>query len=84
MILHLWLFINILYAFSSNSNENSPKLVELHESMMEQGIAYVTMNSGSKVSTLTNVEYNQEEDKFVPIKIIFIVLKIEMLTLNIR
>jgi hypothetical protein len=36
--------------------------------MMEQGIAYVTMNSGSKLSTLTNVEYNKEQDKFVPIE----------------
>ena len=48
--------------------KNSPKLVELHESMMEQGIAYVTMNSGSKLSTLTNVEYNKEQDKFIPVE----------------
>lgn len=46
--------------------KNSPALVKLHESMMEQGIDYVTMESGSKLSTLTNVEYKDGE--FVSIK----------------
>ena len=48
--------------------KNSPKLVKLHESMMENGLAYVTMNSGSKLSTLTNVEYSLEDEKFVAIE----------------
>jgi hypothetical protein len=48
--------------------KNSPKLVELHESMMENGLAYVTMNSGSKLSTLTKVEYSLEDEKFVAIE----------------
>ena len=37
--------------------KNSPALVKLHASMMEQGIDYITMESGSKLSTLTKVEY---------------------------
>jgi len=48
--------------------KNAPKLVELHESMMEQGLAYVTMNSGSKLSTLTKVEWSEEKQKFIPIE----------------
>ena len=48
--------------------KKAPKLVELHESMMEQGLAYVTMNSGSKLSTLTKVEWSEEKQKFIPIE----------------
>lgn len=49
--------------------KNSPALVALHESMMEQGLDYVTMESGSKLSTLTKVEYkdgqfNSLKDEF--------------------
>ena len=41
------------------------KLESLHNSMMEQGLDYVTMQSGSKLSTLSEVAYDKEADKLV-------------------
>lgn len=43
--------------------KNSPALVKLHESMMEQGVDYVTMKSGSKLATLTKIKVEDGEIK---------------------
>lgn len=43
--------------------ENTP-LQNMHEKMMEQGVDYVTMQSGSKMSTLSKVKVNKDTKTF--------------------
>lgn len=43
------------------------KLQDLHERMMEQGIDYATFQSGSKLTSISKINYNTESNKFEPL-----------------